>query len=60
MSFTSIPAPCLYQELVGERIRVLHQEAAEHRLASRIRSVQKARRQAERASARLRHALSRI
>jgi hypothetical protein len=60
MSVTSIPSLYLHQELVGERIRVLHQEAAEYRLASRIQSVQRARRRAERASARLRHALSRV
>lgn len=60
MSFNPITASFLYQELVDERIRVLHQEAAKRRLAGRIHNVQKARRQVERASARLRHALSRV
>jgi hypothetical protein len=56
------PSASLYlnQELVHERIRTLHQEAEEERLASRINSVRKARRRMERASRRLSHALSRV
>jgi len=60
MTFHSYAALDLHHELVEERIRRLHQEAADDRLASRIRSVQKARRQVERASRRLRHALARV
>ncbi|MEZ0076715.1 hypothetical protein [Planotetraspora sp. GP83] len=59
---TISPATSLYphHELVDERIRNLHREAEQERLASRIRSVRKARRQVERASERLRYALSRV
>ncbi|GAA0988039.1 hypothetical protein GCM10009555_068730 [Acrocarpospora macrocephala] len=59
MSIQTLAASTIYKDLVDERIRGLHQEAAEHSIASRVRSVQKARRQAERASARLRAALAR-
>ncbi|GAA1021840.1 hypothetical protein Aple_093030 [Acrocarpospora pleiomorpha] len=59
MSIQTLAASSIYKDLVDERIRGLHQEAAEHSIASRVRSVQKARRQAERASARLRAALAR-
>jgi hypothetical protein len=56
------PSASLYlnQELVHERIRTLHQEAEEERLASRINSVRKARLRMERASRRLSNALSRV
>ncbi|GAA4597148.1 hypothetical protein GCM10023194_71160 [Planotetraspora phitsanulokensis] len=50
----------LHQELAHERIRTLHQEAEAERLASRVNSVRKARRQMERASRRLSSALSRV
>jgi hypothetical protein len=60
MSLTATGASYLHQELVGERIRTLHQEAAELRLANRLQNIRKARRRAERASARLRAALSRV
>ncbi|WP_433497859.1 hypothetical protein ACQP1K_23515 [Sphaerimonospora sp. CA-214678] len=50
----------LYQELVDERIRTLHREAEEGRLASRIMSAKRARRRAERASKRLSSALARL
>ncbi len=60
MNIQAITGSSLYKELVDERIQGLHQEAAEHRIASRVRNVQKARRQAERASARLRAALARV
>jgi len=60
MSAHPITTLFLHKELVDERIRGLHREAAEHLLASRVRSVSKARRQVERASRRLQHALSRV
>ncbi|MFC0866238.1 hypothetical protein ACFHYQ_28465 [Sphaerimonospora cavernae] len=50
----------LYQELVDERIRTLHREAEAARLAGRVLSVRRARRQIERASKRLSHALARL
>ncbi|MEU8196876.1 hypothetical protein AB0C10_24135 [Microbispora amethystogenes] len=50
----------LHQELVDERIRTLHREAEQERLAGRVRSVEKARREVERASRRLRSALARV
>lgn len=50
----------LYQELVDERIRTLHREAAEERLANRVMNVRRARRRAERASERLANALARL
>jgi hypothetical protein len=50
----------LHEALVRERIHTLHREAEEQRLASRIRSVQKARRQVERANRRLSQALARV
>jgi hypothetical protein len=50
----------MHQELVRERIRTLHHEAAQERMANRVRSLQKARRQVERASLRLMHALARV
>ncbi|WP_169948807.1 hypothetical protein [Microbispora sp. H11081] len=60
MSISPISALYLNQELAHERIRTLHEEAAQERLAGRIRSVRKARRQAERASRRLSAALARV
>ncbi|GGO25727.1 hypothetical protein GCM10010116_51630 [Microbispora rosea subsp. aerata] len=60
MSISPITTLYLNEELAHDRIRTLQEEAAQERLASRIRSVQKARRQAERASRRLRSALARI
>ncbi|MGI5154720.1 hypothetical protein [Microbispora sp. CA-102843] len=60
MSISPITTLYLHQELAHERIRTLQEEAAQERLAGRIRSVQKARRQAERASRRLSSALARI
>ncbi|GAA1288756.1 hypothetical protein Psi02_18540 [Planotetraspora silvatica] len=56
------PSASLYlnQEMVHERIRTLHLEAEEERLASRVNSVRKARRRMERASRRLSDALSRV
>ncbi|GLW97795.1 hypothetical protein [Microtetraspora sp. NBRC 16547] len=59
MSLNLAAALHMHQELVDERIRGLHREAAEQRLASRIHNVQKARRKAERASRRLLAALAR-
>jgi hypothetical protein len=48
------------QELVKDRIRTLHREAEEHRRALGIQRLQRAQRDAERASARLRSALLRV
>jgi hypothetical protein len=48
------------EDLVRERIRSLRREAAEERLARRVRSVRKARRRMERASERLNRALARL
>ncbi|MFC4587508.1 hypothetical protein [Sphaerisporangium corydalis] len=63
MSF--IPAgtgelPYMYKELVQDRIQSLHREAEEQRLVYRIQRIRKARKQAERASVRLRNALARM
>jgi hypothetical protein len=52
-------APYLYHDLVNDRIRTLHREAEEQRLAARIRRVQRARRGVQRANERLKRALSR-
>jgi len=60
MSISPTASLYLDQELVHERIRTLHREAEVERLASRMRSVRKARRQVERASRRLTSALARI
>ncbi|MDA0636524.1 hypothetical protein OUY22_24175 [Nonomuraea sp. MCN248] len=51
-------APYLYHELVKDRIRTLHREAEEHRMAARITRVRKARRDVRRANERLSRALS--
>ena len=48
------------QELVKDRIRTLHREAEEHRRAAGVQRLQRAQRDAERASARLRNALLRL
>ncbi|GII57036.1 hypothetical protein Pth03_54250 [Planotetraspora thailandica] len=60
MNISPSALSCLTQELVHERIRTLHAEAEEERLASRINSVRKAQRRMERASRRLSEALSRV
>ncbi|GAA3822581.1 hypothetical protein GCM10022226_48790 [Sphaerisporangium flaviroseum] len=52
--------PYMHKELVRDRIQTLHREAEEQRLANGIMRVNKARKQAERASMRLRHALARL
>ncbi len=52
--------PSMHEELVRDRIRSLRREAEQQRLVSRMQRVRKARRQAERASARLRQALARM
>ncbi|WP_424536134.1 hypothetical protein ACOZ38_40235 [Sphaerisporangium viridialbum] len=52
--------PYMHKELVHDRIQTLHREAEEQRLVNRIVRVQKARKQAERASIRLRQALARM
>jgi hypothetical protein len=56
----SAETPHMVQELVHDRIRTLHREAEEQRLVSRLQRVRKARKQAERASKRLRDALARM
>ncbi|GIH91366.1 hypothetical protein ACFFMN_31050 [Planobispora siamensis] len=56
----SLDAPSIQEELVRDRIRTLHREAAEYRRAAGIQRLQRARRDAERASVRLRHALLRL
>ncbi|GAA3442074.1 hypothetical protein [Planomonospora venezuelensis] len=56
----SMDAPSLNQELVRDRIRMLHREAEEHRRAADIQRLRRARRDVERASARLRNALLRL
>ncbi len=50
----------MQQELVRDRIRTLHREAEEQRRASSILRARRARRDMERASSRLRHALLRL
>ncbi|MDP9865229.1 MULTISPECIES: hypothetical protein [Streptosporangium] len=50
----------MQEELVRDRIRTLHREAEEQRLISGVLRVRRARRDAERASSRLRHALLRL
>ncbi|MEU0521342.1 hypothetical protein [Streptosporangium sp. NPDC006007] len=50
----------MHEELVRDRIRTLHREAEEQRRASGILRLRRARRDAERASIRLRHALLRL
>ncbi|GIH77458.1 hypothetical protein [Planobispora longispora] len=53
----SLDVPSIHEELVRDRIRTLHREAEEHRRAASIMRLRRARRDVERASARLRHAL---
>ncbi|AWS46641.1 hypothetical protein [Streptosporangium sp. 'caverna'] len=48
------------QELVKDRIRTLHREAEEHRRAAGVQRLQRAQRDVERASARVRSALLRL
>ncbi len=57
--FTSrgLDLPSMHEELVRDRIRTLHREAEEQRRAAGIQRLRRARRDAERASARLRQAL---
>ncbi|GAA2897226.1 hypothetical protein GCM10010517_62240 [Streptosporangium fragile] len=50
----------IQEELVRDRIRTLHREAEVYRRAAGIQRLQRARRDAERASARLRTALLRL
>jgi hypothetical protein len=52
--------PSGYEALVRDRIRTLHQEAEEQRMISQVLRLRRARRSAERASARLRSALLRL
>ncbi|MBG0833389.1 hypothetical protein HS041_37450 [Planomonospora sp. ID67723] len=56
----SMDVPSMHQELVRDRIRMLHREAEEHRRAADVVRLRRARRDVERASARLRHALLRL
>ncbi|MFC4532414.1 hypothetical protein [Sphaerisporangium dianthi] len=56
----STEIPYIRQELVRDRIQALHSEAEHQRLVQRLKRVRRARRQAERASLRLRNALARL
>ncbi|MBB4918083.1 hypothetical protein [Streptosporangium saharense] len=50
----------MHEELVRDRIRTLHREAEEQRLVTGVLRLRRARRDAERASVRLRNALLRL
>ncbi|MCG5216609.1 hypothetical protein [Streptosporangium sp. KLBMP 9127] len=52
--------PSMFENVVQDRIQTLHREAEEQRLVTQILRVRRARRGAERASARLRRALLRM
>ncbi|MET8157501.1 hypothetical protein ABZT47_14070 [Sphaerisporangium sp. NPDC005289] len=52
--------PYIRQELVRDRIQALHNEAEQQRLVLRLQRIRRARKQAERASLRLRNALTRM
>ncbi|GII66646.1 hypothetical protein Skr01_67310 [Sphaerisporangium krabiense] len=52
--------PYMYEELVFDRIRTLHQEAESQRLVSHVQRLRKARRRVERASTRLHQVLARL
>ncbi|MFC4058241.1 hypothetical protein ACFOWE_08050 [Planomonospora corallina] len=52
-----LDVPSLHEELVRDRIRDLYREAEEQRRAAGVQRLRRARRDAERASARLRRAL---
>ncbi|MFJ2028992.1 hypothetical protein [Streptosporangium sp. NPDC087985] len=56
----SLDMSSMQEELVRDRIRTLHREAEEQRLVSGVLRLRRARRDAERASSRLRHALLRL
>ncbi|MFF5206892.1 hypothetical protein [Streptosporangium sp. NPDC000396] len=56
----SLDLPSIHEELVRDRIRMLHREAEEQRLASGILRLRRARRNAERATSRLHRALLRV
>ncbi|MER7501845.1 hypothetical protein AB0L05_01215 [Nonomuraea pusilla] len=58
-TITGLTAPNIFHDLVNDRIQTLHREAEEQRLAMRLSRVQRARREVERANARLRQALIR-
>ncbi|MEU6999382.1 hypothetical protein [Nonomuraea sp. NPDC046570] len=47
----------LHQELINDRIHTLHREAEEYRLASRVLRLERARRDVQKATDRLRRAL---
>ncbi|MFI6296375.1 hypothetical protein ACIBEJ_32595 [Nonomuraea sp. NPDC050790] len=51
--------PYLFQNMVNDRIQTLHREAEEQRLINRIRRVERARKNVQRANDRLRVALTR-
>ncbi|SDG93643.1 hypothetical protein SAMN05421505_109177 [Sinosporangium album] len=53
-------ASSMYEDLVRDRIQTLRREAEEQRVIARVRAVNRARRDAERASMRLRNALQRL
>ncbi|GAA4230201.1 hypothetical protein FHR32_001678 [Streptosporangium album] len=56
----SLDMSSMQEELVRDRIRTLHREAEEQRMAAGVLRLRRARRDAERASSRLRHALLRL
>ena len=56
---TTTQMPFVYEDLVWERQHTLRQEAEAHRLAGRVMSVRRARRQVDRAPRRLQRALAR-
>ncbi|WP_406312151.1 hypothetical protein OHA77_26370 [Streptosporangium sp. NBC_01639] len=56
----SLDMSSMQEELVRDRIQTLHREAEEQRLATDVLRLRRARRDAERASTRLRHALLRF
>ncbi|GHE35353.1 hypothetical protein GCM10017673_42680 [Streptosporangium violaceochromogenes] len=52
--------PSVHEELVRERIQTRHRQAEEHRRARDLLRARRARREVERASLSLRHALLRL
>lgn len=58
LSARSNTVPDLFHEMVNDRIQTLHREAAEERLALRLRRLQRARLEVARANQRLREVLT--
>ncbi|MEV8630280.1 hypothetical protein AB0395_01350 [Streptosporangium sp. NPDC051023] len=59
-TISGLDMPSMQEALVRDRIQTLHREAEEQRRVSGILRLRRARRDAERASSRLRHALLRL